>query len=174
MPHQPVLPLETFQKWGLDFVRPFKPRTERTSNQYVIVATDYCTKFVEAKALRDNTVASTIKFLYERIWCRFGCAIELVSDQVTHFIYKVIYELNYYAVVYKKSTPYYPQANGLAESTNKTMQMILKKIVNENQIDWDQKLHSALWAYRTSYKAMIRSTPFQMAFGLEAVMPIEF
>jgi hypothetical protein len=43
-----------------------------------------------------------------------------------------------------------------------------------NRTDWDRKLHSALWAYRTSYMTSIRSTPFRMAFGLEAVMPAEF
>jgi hypothetical protein len=69
---------------------------------------------------------------------------------------------------------YYPQGNGLAESTNKTLQTILRKIVETNRTDWDQKLHSALWAYRTSYKTSIRSTPFRIAFGLEAVMPSEF
>ena len=146
MPFQPVLPLEPFQKWGLDFVGPFKPAALRTGNRYIIVATDYCTKWVEAKPLRDNTAASTAKFLYENIWCQFGCPIELVSDQGTHFINKLVHELStYYHVVHKKSTPYYPQANGLAESTNKTLQIILKKIVNENRTDWDQKLNSALW-----------------------------
>ena len=83
---------------------------------------------MKAKALRDNTTASTAKFLYECTWCRFGCPIELVSDQGTHFRNKIVNELStYYAVVHKKSTLYYPQANGLAESTNKTLQMILKK-----------------------------------------------
>ena len=77
-------------------------------------------------------------------------------------------------MVHKKSTQYYPQANGLAESTNKTLQNILKKIVNENRTDWDTNLYSALWAYRTSYKTSIQSTPFRLAFGLEAVMPVEF
>ena len=62
----------------------------------------------------------------------------------------------------------------MAESTNKILQTILKKIVNENRTDWDNKLQSALWAYRTSFKTSIQSTPFRMAFGLEAVMPIEF
>ena len=129
MPHQLVLPLEPFQKWGLDFVGLFKPATARTRNRYVVVATDYYTKWVEAKAVRDNRTASTTKFLFKYIWCRFGCPIELVSDQGTHFVNKVSFELShYYAVVHKWSTPYYPQANGLAESTNKTIQNILKKI----------------------------------------------
>ena len=73
-----------------------------------------------------------------------------------------------------KCTPYYSQANGLAESTNKTLQNILRKIVNENQTDWDTKLQSALWAYHTTYKTNIRTTPFRLAFRLEAVMLVEF
>ena len=66
------------------------------------------------------------------------------------------------------------QANGLAESTNKTLQTMLKKMVNEHNTDWDDKLHSALWAYRTTFKTNIDSMPFRLAFGLEAIMPIEF
>ena len=81
---------------------------------------------------------------------------------------------SFYVAVHKCSTPYYPQANGLAESTNKTLQNILQKIVNENWTDWDMKLESTLWAYQTTYKTSIRTTPFRLAFGLEAVMPIEF
>ena len=97
------------------------------------MATDYYTKWVEAKPLRDNMVASTTKFLYEYIWCWFGCPIELVSDQGTHFINKIVHELStYYVVVDKKCTMYYPYANGLTEPTNKTLQMILRKTVSEN------------------------------------------
>ena len=93
MPHQPVLPLDPFQKCGLDFVEPFTPEAARTGNRYILVATDYCTKWVEAKVLRDSTVASTTKFLYEYIWCWYGCSIELMSDQGGHFINKIIQAL---------------------------------------------------------------------------------
>ena len=149
MPHQPVLPLDPFQKWGLDFVRPFKPPAMRTSNWYIIVATDFYTKWVEAKALRDNTATSTTKFLYEHIWCRYGCPIKLISDQGGHFLGQVVESLTtFYAVVHKRSTPYYPQ-------TNKTLHNILRKIVNENRTDWDTKLQRALWAYQTTYKKSI-------------------
>ena len=77
-------------------------------------------------------------------------------------------------MVHKKSTPYYPQENGLAESTNKTLQNILRKIVNENRTDWDTKLCSALWAYRKSFKTSVQPTPFRLPYGLEVVMSVEF
>ena len=143
MPDQPILPLQPFRKWGLDFVGPFKPPVARTRNKYILVAvTNYCTKWAEAKTLRDNTTASTAKFLYEHIWCRFGCPIEIVSNQGGHFINHAVWELTaHYVVVHKKSTPYYPQANGLAKSTNKTLQNSLKQFVNDNRTDWDDKLH---------------------------------
>ena len=120
-------------------------------------------------------MASKTKFLYEHIWCRFGCPIELINNQGGHFLNAVIAGLTqHYAIVHQKSTPYYPQANGLAESTNKTLQNILRKIVNENRTNWDRKLHSALWMYMTSFKTSIQATPFHLAYGLEAIMPIEF
>ena len=58
MPHQPILPLELVQKWGLDFVGPFKPVVARTESKHIIMATDYCIKWVEAKVLHDNIVMS--------------------------------------------------------------------------------------------------------------------
>mgnify|MGYP000468109779 CR=1 FL=1 len=117
----------------------------------------------------------TAKFLYEHIWCHFGCPIELINNQGSHFLNTDIHDLTeHYVMVHKKSTSYYPHANGLAESMNKTLQNILKKIVNENRIDWDTNLHNALWAYRTSFKSCIQSTPFRLVFRLEAVMLVEF
>ena len=70
-------------------------------------AIDYCIKWVEAKALRDNMAVSTTKFLYECIWCRFDFPLEFISDEGTHFLNNIIQGLtHHYVVVHKKSTPY--------------------------------------------------------------------
>ena len=59
--------IRPLSKMGVGFCRSVQTVVMRTCNRYIIVATDYCTKWVEAKALRDNTAASTAKFLYEYI-----------------------------------------------------------------------------------------------------------
>lgn len=79
-----------------------------------------------------------------------------------------------FAVKHRKSTTYYPRCNGEAETTNKTLKGILTKIVQKQPHDWDRKLVAALWAYRTAYKVTTHQTPFRLAFGQEAVVPLEF
>jgi hypothetical protein len=58
-------------KWGLDFIGPIKLVGRLTWNVYILVATDYATKWVKAKAFKTNT--AIIRFLYEYILIRFGC-----------------------------------------------------------------------------------------------------
>jgi len=71
------------------------------------------------------------------------------------------------------STPYYPQSNGQAEASNKTILKILKKTVNEAGRDWHLQLNPALWAYRTSIRTPTGATPYALVFGSEAILPIE-
>ena len=67
-----------------------------------------------------------------------------------------------------------PTSEWTSKVYNKTLQNILRKIVNEHRTNWDKKLNSALWAYRTSFKTSIHATLFSLAYGLEAVMPMQF
>ncbi|MCO5563733.1 hypothetical protein L7F22_017380 [Adiantum nelumboides] len=160
---------------GGHFSGPISHAACNTQSRYIIVATDYVTKWAEAKASRKADAITTAKFLFENIIARFGCPFEIVSDNGTHFINEVIKELtSNFMISHHKSTPYYPQANGQAESTNKTLISVLTKTVEAHRTDWDLKLTSALWAYQTAYKVAINCTPFKMVYGQEAVMPWEF
>ena len=43
----------------------------------------------------------------------------------------------------------------------------------ETSRDWSEKLHFALWVYRTSFCTSTGATPFSLVYGMEAVLPIE-
>ena len=136
---------------------------------------DYVTKWAEAKALPNNIAKSTAWFFYDQVIARFGCPLEIVSDQGGHFINEVIKHLTKtFMIKHRKSTPYYPKCNGQEESTNKTLKGVLTKIVQDEPHDWDRKLVSALWAYRATFKVTTNQTPFRLAYGQEAVVPLEF
>ncbi|MCO5614587.1 hypothetical protein L7F22_068870 [Adiantum nelumboides] len=168
-------PISPLAKWGIDFVKPISPLAYRTHAQYVIVAIDYLTKWTEAKAMQKADARTTTQFLYENIFIRYGLPIEIVSDSGTHFINEVIENLlDEFMIVHKKSAPYHPQANGQAEATNKALCTVMTKIVSDTRTDWDQMLHSTLWAYRIAYKISIGTTPYNMDFGLNAILPMEF
>lgn len=69
---------------------------------------------------------------------------------------------------------YYPRANRQAKATNKILVSIIYKSCAVEGEDWEGKLPFALWAYRTTYKVTTGHTPFQLMFGQEAVVPVEF
>lgn len=70
------------------------------------------------------------------------------------------------------STSYYPQGNGLAESSNKSLIRIIKKLLEDNKRNWDSKLNYALWADRVTTKKSIGNSPFKMVYVTEAIFPI--
>ena len=79
MPLRPMMGARAFSKWGINFVGPIQPAAHKTHAQYIIVATGYLTKWVEAKATIKNDARTTAKFLYEFVFTRYGFPIEIVS-----------------------------------------------------------------------------------------------
>lgn len=174
MPLVPILAQVPFEKWGIDFVGPIAPASKPGQKRYILVATDYVTKWAEAIATRTDNASTVATFLYENIITRFGCPKELVSDRGTHFINATIAALTTtYEIKHRKTTPYHPRANGQTEKTNGILCKVLTKTISGAGTDWETKLFAALWAYRTAYKVTTHSTPFQLVYGQEAILPIE-
>jgi transposase InsO family protein len=137
------------------------------------MATDYFTKWVEAIPMRNTTDSVIINFLEENILSRFGCPRKIVIDNAQDFkSMAMIRFFQKYNITLGHSTTYYPQGNGLAESSNKSLITVIKKVLTENKKVWHIHLKHALWANRISTKRSIGMSPFQMVYGTDVILPI--
>uniref|UniRef100_A0A2N9FVW7 Integrase catalytic domain-containing protein n=1 Tax=Fagus sylvatica TaxID=28930 RepID=A0A2N9FVW7_FAGSY len=161
-----------FHTWGLDLIGPINPSSGGCI--WILVATEYFTKWVEAIPLRKATGAAVANFIREHIITRFGIPHKIISDNGTPFVNKNVKEvLEHYRIKHRRSTPYYPQGNGQAEATNRMLLRILSKMVFDYGKGWNSHLADTLWAYRGSTKTATGFTPFSLVYGTDAISPTE-
>ena len=142
MPLTPILIIEIFDCWGLDFMGSFPPSC---GYLYILLAIDYVSKWVEAIPTRTNDHKVVLKFLKEHIFSRFGMPRAIISDGGLHFCNRPFENLlKKYGVTHKVSTAYHPQTNGQAELANREIKHILEKTVTPNRKDWSLRLTDAL------------------------------
>src|SRR5436189_469121 len=167
----PIKVGEPFERIGIDFVGPLE-RTKK-GNRYILVVTDYLTKWSEAKAMKEATAKNVVEFIYQEVICRHGCPRVILSDRGTHFRNELVDGLcEKFEIKHKLSSPYHPQTNGLVERFNRTLCESLAK-VSEKEDEWDEHIESVLFAYRTIKHNTTKKTPFFMVYGREAILPIE-
>ncbi|GJU29913.1 reverse transcriptase domain-containing protein [Tanacetum coccineum] len=170
MPQNAIQVCEIFDVWGIDFMGPFP---SSRGNKYILVAVDYLSKWVEAKALPTNDARVVVKFL-KSLFSRFGAPRAIISDRGTHFCNdKFAKVMSKYGVTHRLSTPYHPQTSGQVEVTNRGLKRILERTVGENRASWSDKLDDALWAFRTAYKTPIGCTPYKLVYGKACHLPVE-
>nr|GEW86146.1 hypothetical protein [Tanacetum cinerariifolium] len=153
-----------------DFMGPFPSSKE---NNYILVAVDNLSKWVEAKALPINDARVVVKFL-KSIFSRFGIPRAIISDRGTHFCNDQFTRVMIkYGVTHRLATTYHPQTSGQVEVSNRGLKRILERTVGENRASWSDKLDDALCAFRTSYKTPIGCTPYKLVYGKSCHLPIE-
>nr|GFA25737.1 reverse transcriptase domain-containing protein [Tanacetum cinerariifolium] len=155
---------------GIDFMGPF-PSSK--GNKYILVAVDYLSKWVEAKALPTNDARVVVKFL-KSLFSRFSTPKAIISDRGTHFCNDQFSRvMEKYGVTHRLSIAYHPQTSGQVEVTNRGLKRILERTVGENRALWSDKLEDTLWAFRTALKTSIGCTPYRLFYGKACHLPLE-
>ena len=110
MPMRPILKVKIFDLWGIDFMEPFPPSYR---NEYILVAVDYVSKWVEAIPTRTNNHREVLRFVTQYIFTWYGCARAIINDDSSHFNnVHFLALLKKYGVHHHVTTPYHSQANG--------------------------------------------------------------
>jgi transposase InsO family protein len=108
-------------------------------------------------------------FLEDRIITSFRVPSKIVTDNSKAFCSAKMSSFCFkYGIILSHASDYYPQGNGQADSSNKNLMTIVKKIVSENKKSWDSKIKHALWADRITKKEVIGKSLFELVYGLEA------
>jgi transposase InsO family protein len=172
IPLQPMVVEAPFQQWGLDFIRKFNNNSSNGFS-WVLIATDYFTKWVEAIPVKTTTEKVVMDFLEDRIITRFRVPLKIVTDNAKAFCSAKMSVFCFkYGIILSHASDYYPWGNGQVESSNKNLMTIVKKIVDENKKSLDSKIKHALWADRITNKVATGKIPFELVYGLEARFPV--
>ena len=135
---------------------------------------DYITKWAEAEPLATIREQKVRNFVWRSIICRFVIPKALISDNGKQFDNQKF--KNFCTELEIKndySSPAHPQSNGQAEFTIRTLKSAWKTKLEDLKGKWVEYLPEVIWAYKTTRKSATRETPFALAFGTEAVTPVE-
>ena len=157
--------------WGLDILGPFKGSKGR---KFLLVAIDYFTRWIEARAMAKITSPDVRKFLWIHIFSRFGMPNRLIMDHGPQFDSEYLRGyLQEMKIKFGFSSVLTPRSNGAVERANRTLLNGLKTRLDKAKGRWADELHSVLWAYRTTPRETTGETPFKLAYGTEAMVPVE-
>ncbi|GKC14142.1 reverse transcriptase domain-containing protein [Tanacetum coccineum] len=145
-PQQPLTPIMApwlFYKWGIDIVGPFPEGPRKV--KFLIVAIDYFTKWIEAKAMATITGSQVKKFVWDNIVCRFGLLGEIVSDNGKQFSKNPFKDwcenLN---ITQRFALVKHLQSNGLVERANRSLGEGIKARLGEGNKNWIKEIPHVL------------------------------
>ncbi|GFV35706.1 retrovirus-related Pol polyprotein from transposon 412 [Trichonephila clavipes] len=156
-----------FHRIGIDLLGRF-PKSAH-GNKWIIVCTDYSTRYAITKALPTAEVDEIAKFLLEEIVLRHGAPRVIITDRGAVFRSRLVSSLvDLCNIDHRFTTAYHPQTNGLTERFNKTLADMLSMYVNVEQKNWDEILPFVTFAYNTAKQETTGFTPFYLLHGREA------
>jgi transposase InsO family protein len=135
-------------------------------NKYLLVISDYFTRFVVACALPNQQATTVVSALFNQFINVFGVPQKLLTDNGTNFRSTLVKEVLKQLGVHKLwTTPYHPQCDGMVERWNRTACDMIAKYVDVQQRNWDQYVGLVTHAYNSSYHPTVMNLPYYLMFG---------
>lgn len=163
---------QPFTFTSLDLIGPL-PETDN-GNKYLLVFTDYHTRWVEAVALPNKKAVTVARAFHDLIGTRYGSPLVVMSDRGKEFLNNVF---NQYCALngtaHWTTSPYHPETNRLVERFNSTLIAMIAPFVCYSQRDWDSYISSACWAYRSARHATTKFSPFELMHGWLPRQPLD-
>jgi hypothetical protein len=124
--------------------------------------------------MKKVTSENMIEFVKEHIIYRFGIPLTITTNQGTQFTSSEFIDFaESMGIKLLNSSPYYAQANGQTEASNKIMIKIIQKKIDQKPRRWHSVLNEALWAYRMAPHGATQMSPYELVYGHHAVLPWE-
>ena len=166
-PNEPLHSIKAskpFELVGMDCIGPLKETPD--GNKYIITMTDYFTKWVEARAVKDIKATTITKFIFEEVITRHGVPERILTDRGTSFRNELVESLcEVMGTRHSYTSAYHPQTNGLTEKFNGTLCNMLAKFVDEQGGSWDTWIPAALMCYRNKVHSSTKFTPALLRYG---------
>ena len=162
---------EPFQRCAIDLVGPIVPASS-DGYRYMLVLTDFATKWPEAIPLKSITTHAVAEALLN-IFTRVGVPKEILSDRGSQFtgdMMKEVYRLMAVRGLY--TTPYHPQCNGACERLNGVLKKMLKRLCAEQPKLWPKFINPLLFAYREAEHRATGFSPFFLMYGRNVRGPL--
>jgi len=139
--------------------------------KYLLVATDYFSKWLEAVPLCDAEAHTCMRALHSAFFSRFGLPRQLHSDQGGNFESKLVAELCSIAGINKtRTTPFYPRSDGQTERANRTILQMLRASIDAQPESWPYRLPALLVAYRMTPHSVTGIRPNMAIMGREVLL----
>lgn len=158
--------------WSVDLMGPYTSSTK--GNQYLIVVTDVCSKWIEAKPIRNATTSAIVQFLEDDVFSRFGYPRVIISDNGPQFSSQEwTAACRNWKAKHLTTAIYSPWQNQVERRNQCIKDKLRVQLLDKPHKHWDRAIPKILYALRNSVNQATGKTPAEIYFNQRLRHPEE-